>query len=59
MDLAHSLWTTINQRNQSLANTLLHLSELYSQDPTSYVRAVKYISSLQPVQVSQEHIVNF
>ncbi|KAF8161094.1 ribosomal protein S5 domain 2-type protein [Crassisporium funariophilum] len=49
---ANALWTHLNQLNQSLAQTLLHLSTLYEQDEPNYKSAVKYISSLQPVQVS-------
>ena len=49
--LANALWVHINQLNQSLAQTLLHLSKLYEQDKENYESAVKYLSSLQPVQV--------
>ncbi|KAL1746403.1 ribosomal protein S5 domain 2-type protein [Schizophyllum fasciatum] len=46
-----SLWTSLDQLNQSLAQTLLHLSRLHDADPKGYASAVKYISSLQAVQV--------
>lgn len=49
---ADTLWREIDQLNQSLAQTLLHIAKLHVQDPLNYGTAVKYISSLQPVQVS-------
>jgi phosphomevalonate kinase len=49
--LANALWVHINQLNQSLAQTFLHLSKLFEQDKENYESAVKYLSSLQPVQV--------
>lgn len=49
--VANALWVHINQLNQSLAQTLLHLLKLYEQDNENYESAVKYLSSLQPVQV--------
>ena len=48
---AKALWTALDQLNQSLAQTLLHLSRLHDADPEGYASAVKYISSLQAVQV--------
>ncbi|KAI5889349.1 Phosphomevalonate kinase [Schizophyllum commune H4-8] len=45
-----ALWTALDQLNQSLAQTLLHLSRLHDADPEGYASAVKYISSLQAVQ---------
>ena len=50
-DAADALWTHLDQLNQSLARTLLHLSKLHDQDPENYKTAVKYLSSLQAVQV--------
>lgn len=47
---ASALWKHIDQLNQSLAQTLLHLSRQHDQDPLNYKSAVKYISTLQPVQ---------
>lgn len=44
------MWKHLDQLNQSLARTLLHLSKLYDQDPINYKSAVKYISTLQPLQ---------
>jgi phosphomevalonate kinase len=49
---ADTLWREIDQLNQSFAQTLLHISKLHDQDTVNYGTAVKYISSLQPVQVS-------
>jgi hypothetical protein len=51
--LANALWVHLNQLNQSLSQTLLHLSKLYEQDKENYESAVKYLSSLQPVQVKK------
>lgn len=48
---ATALWTALDQLNQSLAQTLLHIAKLYSEDSSTYLSALKYISSLQPVQV--------
>ncbi|KAJ7579260.1 phosphomevalonate kinase [Mycena floridula] len=47
---ANALWTSLDQLNQSLAQTLLHIGQLHANDPENYASAVKYISSLQPVQ---------
>ncbi|KAI0063609.1 Phosphomevalonate kinase [Artomyces pyxidatus] len=47
---AHSLWTAIDQLNTSLGQTLARLSELHERDPTVYLEAIRYISSLQSVQ---------
>jgi phosphomevalonate kinase len=49
---AHALWSTLDKLNQSLAQTLLQISRLASEHPAVYEKAVRYISSLQPVQVS-------
>ncbi|PPR07378.1 hypothetical protein CVT26_013694 [Gymnopilus dilepis] len=51
---ADALWTHLDQLNQSLARTLLHLSKLHDQDPENYKTAVKYLSSLQAVQWSAD-----
>jgi phosphomevalonate kinase len=48
--IAEALWKHLDQLNQSLARTLLHLSKLHDQDPVNYKSAVKYISTLQPLQ---------
>ena len=48
--IAETLWKHLDQLNQSLAQTLLHLSKLHDQDPVNYKSAVKYISTLQPLQ---------
>ncbi|KAK2463275.1 hypothetical protein APHAL10511_004930 [Amanita phalloides] len=47
---ANELWGSLDQLNQSLGQTLLHLSKLHASDCKNYESAVKYISSLQPVQ---------
>ncbi|KAF7782555.1 hypothetical protein Agabi119p4_1931 [Agaricus bisporus var. burnettii] len=47
---ADTLWREIDQLNQSFAQTLLHISTLHDQDTVNYGTALKYISSLQPVQ---------
>ncbi|KAG7098548.1 hypothetical protein E1B28_000483 [Marasmius oreades] len=47
---AEALWNEIDQQNQSLAKALLQLTDLHSRDPENYSRALKYISSLQPLQ---------
>ncbi|TFK26468.1 Phosphomevalonate kinase [Coprinopsis marcescibilis] len=47
---ANALWKELDQLNQSLAQSLLHLGKLYDDDPQNYANAVKYISTLQPVQ---------
>jgi phosphomevalonate kinase len=50
-DLADALWRSLDQLNQSLGQALVHLTKLHAGDPNNYESAVKYISSLQPVQV--------
>ncbi|KAG7449525.1 phosphomevalonate kinase [Guyanagaster necrorhizus] len=47
---ANTLWTALDQLNQSLAQTLIQISNLYTKDPQSYESAVKYISSLNHFQ---------
>ncbi|KAF5317110.1 hypothetical protein D9611_003950 [Ephemerocybe angulata] len=49
-DEADALWKNLDQLNQSLAQTLLHLGKLYEEDPENYTETVKYISTLQPLQ---------
>lgn len=49
--IADTLWTALDASNQSLAKKLLQLSDLYTSDTESYIRAVKYISALQFIQV--------
>lgn len=48
---AHSVWTALDQLNTSLAQTLARLSMLHEQDSEAYLGTVKYISSMQSVQV--------
>jgi len=57
--LAQELWDEIDRLNQSLAKTLLLLSELYEKDKENYTDAVKYISSLQSVQVRVLKAIDF
>jgi phosphomevalonate kinase len=45
-DEALKLWTTLDELNQSLARTLLNLSELHDKDSKQYTDVVKQISSL-------------
>jgi len=47
---ANELWTVLDKLNQSLAHTLLELSSVYDKDPETYIRVVKYISSLRVEQ---------
>ncbi|KAH9998520.1 ribosomal protein S5 domain 2-type protein [Russula compacta] len=47
---AHSLWTTIDQCNTSLGQTLARLTELYARDQHAYVETVRWVSGLQPRQ---------
>lgn len=49
-DRANALWAALDQLNQSLAQTLIQISNLYMVDPQSYESAVKYISSLNHFQ---------
>ncbi|KAL0955914.1 hypothetical protein HGRIS_002105 [Hohenbuehelia grisea] len=49
-DRARGLWTAIDQENQSLASNFAHLTKLHDKDPEVYGAAVKYLSTLQPVQ---------
>lgn len=53
---ANALWKNLDQLNQSLAQTLLHLEKLHKQDPKNYAESVKYISTLQPVQVCSHFV---
>ncbi|KAF8658316.1 hypothetical protein AX16_002085 [Volvariella volvacea WC 439] len=45
-----ALWNSLHQLNLSLAKTLEELTLLHEKDPENYTSAVKYISSLQPIQ---------
>ncbi|KAL9711867.1 phosphomevalonate kinase [Leucoagaricus gongylophorus] len=47
---ADILWREIDQLNQSFAQILLHITKLHNDDPDNYGAAVKYLSSLQPIQ---------
>ena len=48
---ALALWTSLDRLNHQLAQTLMDLSTLYEEDPHNYTASVKYIASLQPIQV--------
>ncbi|KAI0633269.1 Phosphomevalonate kinase [Trametes polyzona] len=48
---AKKLWDTIDSLNRGLSKTLLALSALAEKKPTAYRKAVKYISTIQSVQV--------
>ncbi|KAI0268714.1 ribosomal protein S5 domain 2-type protein [Gloeopeniophorella convolvens] len=47
---AHSLWTSLDQSNTSLGETLARLTELHARDENAYVETVRWVSGLQPVQ---------
>ncbi|KAJ3768665.1 phosphomevalonate kinase [Lentinula raphanica] len=47
---AYAIWTAIDKQNQSLASTLLRISDYHSQNPLKYASIVKFISTLQPIQ---------
>lgn len=51
-DPADAHWAALNKSNQALAKTLSSLTDLYASDQSSYMEGVKFISSLQHVQVS-------
>lgn len=53
VDSALKLWTTLDGLNQSLARTLLSLTDLYEKDKAVYTEVVKYISSMRSDQVSR------
>ena len=48
---AHSLWTSLDQCNTSLGQTLMRLTQLYEKDEHAYVETVRWVSGLQPMQV--------
>jgi phosphomevalonate kinase len=47
---AHSLWTSLDQSNTSLGQTLMRLSQLHEKDQHAYVETVRWVSGLQPMQ---------
>ncbi len=51
---AKTLWDALDALNQKLSRTLLRLSEEEAKHPTAYRKAVKYISTIQSVQVRDE-----
>lgn len=48
---AEELWNALDKVNHALSKTLLRLSELHARNEKAYVKAVKYLSTLQTVQV--------
>ncbi|KAH9948992.1 ribosomal protein S5 domain 2-type protein [Amylocystis lapponica] len=51
---ATALWDALDKLNQALSKTLLQISELHARDPAAYAKTVKYLSTLQSVQVCVE-----
>ena len=49
--IAKALWDTIDSHNQSFSKIILALSESAAQHPKEYQKMVKYLSTLQSVQV--------
>ena len=50
--IAKALWDTIDSYNQSFSKVILSLSESAAQHPKEYQKMVKYLSTLQSVQVT-------
>ena len=48
---AKTLWDTIDGLNMSLSRALSGLTDAEAANPTAYRKAVKYISTIQSVQV--------
>ncbi|KAL0066272.1 phosphomevalonate kinase [Marasmius tenuissimus] len=51
---ANALWNALDTLNQTLAKTLLHLSDLYSKDGTLYTRTVSELASSKHDQWSTQ-----
>lgn len=49
--LADALWNALDKVNHALSKTLLKLSDLHARNEKAYTKAVKYLSTLQTVQV--------
>ena len=49
--LANELWNALDTVNRALSQTLLRLSDLHARNEKAYTKAVKYLSTLQTVQV--------
>ena len=49
--LADELWNALDTVNRALSQTLLRLSDLHARNEKAYTKAVKYLSTLQTVQV--------
>ncbi|CCM01462.1 uncharacterized protein FIBRA_03516 [Fibroporia radiculosa] len=47
---ANALWDALNNVNRALSAALLKLAKMYEQNTAAYVKAVKYLSTLQTVQ---------
>ncbi|KAH7913148.1 ribosomal protein S5 domain 2-type protein [Hygrophoropsis aurantiaca] len=52
-EAANTLWSGIDQSNQSLARRLLYLTQAHASHPTDYESAVRRISDLPPSQWQQ------
>ena len=52
ISIANALWDALDERNQALSGVLLKLSSLHAEQPEQYAVVVKYLASLQSVQVS-------
>ena len=48
---ANALWAALDASNKAFSETLLLLSELHDAQPAEYAVVVKYLASLQNVQV--------
>jgi hypothetical protein len=56
--VAHALWTALDECNRALVKTLSEISHLETTNSSLYAGVVKYISTLQPLQVSKGiHII--
>ena len=52
--VAGKLWDALNEQNHGLSQILLALSHLHAADPSAYAIVVKYLSTLQYLQVRRE-----
>jgi hypothetical protein len=49
--VANELWARVDNLNRSLADALNRLSDLYGANEKAYIAGVRYVNSVQPVQV--------
>lgn len=49
--LADDLWNALDKVNHAFSKTLLKLSDMHARNEKAYTKAVKYLSTLQTVQV--------